>query len=240
MSPALGHESLLSDPGASLRTVLFSSFVILQTLLNVGSSFIGPVGTFYLLFDYLSSGPYEWYSGPVLGVVLGSPFGTSILTLLLVPVGMPEALEWGKFHTLSPREATRLARFLPFCGRHPIWRIAILRHLMLGLQIGVLVWAPALVVARNALGPQLSTWQQIIGGACYITLLAVPIVPLGLLGFAVEENAERVVASMSDHPSVCCRAMLRVGGSLRLLFSSGREPAEGSDVRASRSTINVA
>jgi len=204
----MDHGALLSEAGCgSARDVVCSSFVIMQLLINVIGSFVGPVGTFYLLFDYLSQGPYAWYSGPVIGVILGSPFGTAILTLALAPAGMPEALRWGKFKRLDRRAALRLARIFPFCGSHPLWRVAIMRHMMLGLQTGLLYWPPALLIARFALGPELSTWEQagpaslprsclhiatparpaqILGGATYISLLAVPIVPLGLLGFAVE------------------------------------------------------
>ena len=87
----------------SLGQVLTSKFVVGQLIFNILASFVGPLGTFYFLFGYLSEGPYDWYSGAFVGVVLGSLAGSPLLIFALMPVGIPEAVEYGWFPRLTEK-----------------------------------------------------------------------------------------------------------------------------------------
>ena len=89
---------------------------------------------------------------------------------------------------------------------------------MLGFEV-MLITAPiGVLVAGLSLPSEISTWTQVLFCVTYISLIAIPIVPLGLLGFAVEANYLRVSESMSMHPVLYIRLYKRVLGSIRLLW----------------------
>ena len=52
--------------------VLRSKFVLLQVLFNIVASAGFPILCFWFLFGYVGEGPYTWYEGPCIGVVIGS------------------------------------------------------------------------------------------------------------------------------------------------------------------------
>lgn len=169
-------SSTLTAAGyTSLGGVLCSKFVLSQLAFNMIGSFCGPLLSFWLIFGVLSTGPYMWNDSAVLGPIFGSAFVSATLCPLLAPVGLPEAVAWGwGYSKVRQIEADRWSCVLPPLGRHPVWRRGIVRHLALGLQVGVVVWPVAILLARYALGPELSTWTQIVGGAVYCVLLSIP------------------------------------------------------------------
>lgn len=192
--------------------VLCSKFVIAQLIFNVLASFLGPLATFYLLFGYLSEGPYEWSSGPLVGVVVGSLAGSPILIFALMPIGLPEAVARGWFPKL--REKSLEDRSLLFSILK--WRWSTLRNLAIGILVGIVYVPVALLLARYVFGPSLGTWTLIWFNVVYEVLLAVPVLCLGLLGYALESNLEITVERMSDNPNCCLRLLYRTLVSLRM------------------------
>ena len=59
-------------------------------------------------------------------------------------------------------------------------------------------------------GPELSSWGQAIACAAYIATLPILVVPLGMLGFALEPNYARVASMLSDGPHPIKRLVRRV------------------------------
>lgn len=210
--------------------VLKSKFVIGQLAFNIVASFLGPLATFYLLFGWLSEGPYEWSSGPLVGVVVGSLAGSPILIFALMPVGLPEAVESGWFPRLRETSVVGPSNgsgdddetsgrpwwFFPLLVPILKWRWATLRNLAIGLLIGVVYVPIALLIAGLALGPALSTWQLIWFNVVYEVLLAIPVLLYGLLGYALEPNLELTVQQMSSHPNCGLRLLYRSLVSLRM------------------------
>jgi hypothetical protein len=198
--------------GQKVKEVCRSKFVIGQLVFNVVASFLGPLGTFYLLFGYLSEGPYEWSSGALLGVVLGSLVGSPILIFALMPVGLPEAVASGWFPILPQMtlvEDLQRVWWLP-ASMMPLfkWPWSTQRNLAIGMIVGVVYVPVALLLARYTFGPTLSTWTLIWFNVVYEVALAVPILMLGLIGYAVEENLEHTLQQMSDDPN-CTRRLCR-------------------------------
>ena len=103
-----------------------------------------------------------------------------------------------------------LARFLPSLRSVGVWRVGVVRHLVLGLQLSCVAIAipPGILVARYALGPDLPVWTQIWFSVAYIALLPIVVLPLALLGFALEPNLERVeiIVGAADDP----RALIKL------------------------------
>jgi hypothetical protein len=209
--------------------VLKSKFVISQLVFNIIASFLGPLGTFYLLFGYLSVGPYAWSDGALVGVVVGSLAGSPILIFALMPVGLPEAVEKGWFPRLrekglqagqSGEDEEHLAQqcwwLFPLLLSILKWRWSTLRNLAIGLLVGVVYVPIALLLARYAFGPSLGTWTLIWFNVVYQVLLAIPVLLLGLLGYALEPNLEITLEQMSSHPNCGLRLLYRALVSLRM------------------------
>ena len=198
---------------SSTKEVLISKFVISQLIFNVLASFLGPLGTFFLLFGYLSEGPYDWSSGPLVGVVVGSLAGSPLLIFALMPVGLPEAVENGWFPRLSAKtlEDWWMLNILK-------WRWSTSRNLAIGLLVGIVYVPVALLIARFGLGPSLGTWELIWFNVVYEVLLAIPVLLLGLLGYALEPNLDVTIEYMSNHPNCSKRLLFRVLTSLRMTF----------------------
>ena len=196
---------------SSMTEVLLSKFVIAQLIFNVVASFLGPLGTFFLLFGYLSEGPYAWSSGPLVGVVVGSLAGSPLLIFALMPVGLPEAVENGWFPRLSEKtlEDWWILNILK-------WRWSTSRNLAIGLLVGIVYVPVALLIAGFGFGPTLGTWELIWFNVVYEVLLAVPVLLLGLLGYALEQNLDVAVEYMSNHPNCSKRLFYRVLTSLRM------------------------
>lgn len=222
--------------------VFKSKFAIAQLVFNILASFLGPLGTFYLLFGYLSQGPYEWSSGPLVGVVVGSLLGSPILIFALMPVGLPEAVENGWFPRLDEKsllggqgksscvendderslsqlhadEWRQCWWMFPWLLSILQWRWSTLRNLAIGMLLGVIYVPVALLIARYALGPSLGTWTLIWFNVVYEVLLAIPVLLLGLLGYALEPNLEITLERMSDHSNCGLRLLYRTLVSLRM------------------------
>lgn len=199
--------------------VLCCKFVVAQVVFNIIASLLGPLGTFYLLFGFLSEGPYSWSSGPCVGVVVGSLAGSPLLIFALMPVGMPEAVQKGWFLPLRLEKCSPwLRRFLFYLDEsNSCWKWATPRLLALGLMLGIVYVPIALLIARYALGPTMSTWALIWFNVAYEVLLAIPVTSLGLLGYAVEHNLEFTLSRMSSNPNVAKRITLRCLSSLKMI-----------------------
>lgn len=196
--------------------VIRSKFVVAQIIFNVVASVLGPLGTFYLLFGYLSQGPYEWNSGPLVGVVVGSLACSPILIFALMPVGLPDAVEKGWFPRLRLQPIEEYPRWMGLLLPILNWRWASLRNVALGLLIGIVYVPITLLLARFAVGPTLDTWTLIWFNVIYEVLLTVPVVTLGLLGYSLEPNLNLTISKMSDHPNVFLRILYRTGISLKM------------------------
>lgn len=208
-----------------------SKFVIAQLIFNILASFLGPLGTFYLLFGYLSEGPYKWSSGPLVGVVVGSLLGSPILIFALMPVGLPEAVDNGWFPRIREKalvvnrqggeDEEHLSHecswwMFPWLLSILKWRWSTLRNMAIGMMVGVVYVPIALLLARFALGPYLGTWTLIWFNVVYEVLLAIPILLLGLLGYALEPNLDITLELMSLHPNCALRLLYRTLVSLRM------------------------
>jgi hypothetical protein len=198
--------------------VLRCKFVVAQILFNVVASFLCPLGTFYLLFGLLSQGPYVWSSGACVGVVVGSLACSPLLIFALMPVGMPEAVQKGWFLPLRLEKCSPwLLRVLFYLDDAPRWRWASARHLALGLMLGIVYVPIALLIARFALGPTLSTWTLIWFNVAYVVLLSIPVTALGLLGYAVEHNLDFTLSRMSSNPNIAKRLLFRSLSCLKMI-----------------------
>mmetsp|Transcript_26647 Transcript_26647/g.74488 ORF Transcript_26647/g.74488 Transcript_26647/m.74488 type:complete len:249 (+) Transcript_26647:78-824(+) len=206
-----GPKYFLS-PGQLLAT----PFVIGQTLFNIVASFCGPLFFFWIIFHKLPSAKpcYAWYSGEVLGPVVITPLASSILALAWAPIGIPDALPKRWFAYVRERDvSTGPLSFVWFLR----YRYGILRHCMMGLLLScvaipimlalvVFIFAESDSVygdrpddpgsaglpAGECYNGQLTAWTQTFVSVTYIGILPIIIIPLGLLGFAVEPNLDRV------------------------------------------------
>ena len=203
-----------------VKEVCQSKFFIGQLVFNVVASFLCPLGSFYLLFGYLSEGPYQWSSGALLGVVLGSLVGSPLLIFALMPVGLPEAVASGWFPIIPQRsllEDLQRVWWLPVSMMTLFkWPWSTKRNLAISMLVGVLYVPIALLMARYTFGPILSTWTLIWFNVVYEVALAVPILMLGLIGYAMEENLEHTLQKMSDDPNCTTRLCRRSCMSIRM------------------------
>jgi hypothetical protein len=200
----------LSSGYLSVGEVLRCKYVLSQLFFNMVGSFVGPVFCFWIIFGVLSSGPYPWDDAAVIGPIIGSPFVSATLCPFLAPLGLPEAKKWGLgFGKVNPKEVQRWACLFPFLGRNPIWRHTVLRHLMMGLEVGIVMWPIAILLARYAVGPVLNTWTQILSGAVYCVVLAAPNTLLGMLSLSIEPHLARAESGLSYHPNTVLRLLKR-------------------------------
>mmetsp|Transcript_1026 Transcript_1026/g.2854 ORF Transcript_1026/g.2854 Transcript_1026/m.2854 type:complete len:230 (-) Transcript_1026:304-993(-) len=197
----------------TLRSLLLSKFVLGQTAFNVTASFAGPLLCFALIFG--NGGPYAWNSGEVLGPICASPMACSVLALAFAPIGMTDAIGKGWYGPVAPTEVQCLACVLPFLGSAPVWRFGVVRHLALGAMLSCVAIPPAICIARYALGPELAAWTQIWFSIIYISILPLIVIPLGLLGFAVKPNLERVetMIGAADDPRPLFQLINRAAAS---------------------------
>ena len=208
------------DPGSpydktyfSPTELLTSKFVVLQTIFNVVVSFCGPLFFFWLIFHVLSGKDcFPILSGEVLGPVLASPLAAAVLALAWAPLGMMDALPRGWFGYVAEEEFQGGMWFLLPSLR--ISRIGVLRNLVTGLQLSV-VAIPIMMlfvlfvfasdggdVESSGLnsdgytceGKYLTPWTQTLASVTYIALLPLFVIPVGLLGYAVEPNLDRVTS----------------------------------------------
>mmetsp|Transcript_32122 Transcript_32122/g.58073 ORF Transcript_32122/g.58073 Transcript_32122/m.58073 type:complete len:258 (+) Transcript_32122:32-805(+) len=222
-------DDYAKNPAALLRC----KFVQAQVAFNAIASFVGPLATFYLLFGYASQGPYEWNSAPLVGVVVGSLAGSPLLIFALMPVGMPEAVERRWFLRLRSANCPPwLVRVLPYLNDNPrCWRWATARLLVLGFIIGVVYVPIALLIARYALGPTLSTWTLIWFNVVYEVCLAVPVTALGLLGYAMEPNLDWTISRMSTDPRTVRRLMSRCLASIQMIIWPSCDDEEAEEAQ---------
>jgi hypothetical protein len=197
----------------NVRQVLLSKFVISQVIINTLGSFIGPLITFYCLFGLLSQGPYVWNGSQLVGVVVGSLVGSPMFIFALMPVGIPEALKNGWFYKLRvddvhPKWFLCVFPFLRDDKR--IWRFSTIRNCMLGLICGIIYVPVAVLIARYGVGPTLTTWELIFFNVIYLVCLAPPITIFGLIGYAMEQNINVIVAKMNNDSNPYKRVLRRI------------------------------
>lgn len=206
----------------NIQQVMTSKFVLFQVFVNTIGSLIGPLITFYLLFGVASQGPYEWNGSQCIGVVVGSLVGSPFFIFALIPVGMPEALKRGWFYQLRMEDVVVTPGggywlfLLPFLRDGKIWRYAMIRHVVLGLILGIVYVPIAILIARYGFGT-FSTWELIFFNVIYLVCLAPPVTIFGLLGYAMEHNLSMVVEQMTNDPNPCKRLVLRSAVSIRMI-----------------------
>lgn len=204
----------------NIQQVTTSKFVLFQVFVNTIGSLIGPLITFYLLFGVASQGPYEWNGSQLIGVVVGSLVGSPFFIFALIPVGMPEALKRGWFYQLRMEDVVTPGGYwlllLPFLRDGKIWRYAMIRHVVLGLILGIVYVPIAILIARYGFGT-FSTWELIFFNVIYLVCLAPPVTIFGLLGYAMEHNLSMVIEQMSNDPNPCKRLVFRSAVSIRMI-----------------------
>ena len=198
----------------SVSAVLCSKFVVVQVLLNVVASIIGPIVMFALLFAVLKQGPYESDGPELVGVGWGSLIMSPLLIFMMMPVAMPEAVEAGWFKPIRLETCGRWRFFLPFLGTHRCWRWAPARHLCLGGLVGIVYFPSLLLIAHYVMGPSLSTRTLIWFLVCYTAALAPPVTALGCLGYAVEHNLAPTIGMMRPHKNPCIRTLKRAARAI--------------------------
>ena len=198
----------------SVSQVLCSKFVVVQVILNVVASIIGPIVMFALLFAVLEQGPYESDGPELVGVGWGSLIMSPLLIFMMMPVAMPEAVEAGWFKPIRLETCGRWRFFLPFLGTHRCWRWAPARHLCLGGLVGIVYFPSLLLIAHYVMGPTLSTRTLIWFLVCYTAALAPPVTALGCLGYAVEHNLAPTIGMMRPHKNPCIRTLKRAARAI--------------------------
>ena len=198
----------------SVSAVLCSKFVVVQVILNVVASIIGPIVMFALLFAVLKQGPYESDGPELVGVGWGSLIMSPLLIFMMMPVAMPEAVEAGWFRPIRLETCGRWRFFLPFLGTHRCWRWAPARHLCLGGLVGIVYFPSLLLIAHYVMGPTLSTRTLIWFLVCYTAALAPPVTALGCLGYAVEHNLAPTIGMMRPHKNPCIRTLKRAARAI--------------------------
>ena len=198
----------------SVSQVLCSKFVVVQVILNVVASIIGPIVMFALLFAVLKQGPYESDGPELVGVGWGSLIMSPLLIFMMMPVAMPEAVEAGWFRPIRLETCGRWRFFLPFLGTHRCWRWAPARHLCLGGLVGIVYFPSLLLIAHYVMGPTLSTRTLIWFLVCYTAALAPPVTALGCLGYAVEHNLAPTIGMMRPHKNPCIRTLKRAARAI--------------------------
>ena len=193
----------------SVSAVLCSKFVVVQVILNVVASIVGPIAMFALLFAVLKQGPYDSDGPGLVGVGWGSLIMSPLLIFMMMPVAMPEAVEAGWFKPIRLETCGRWRIFLPFLGTHRCWRWAPARHLCLGGLVGIVYFPSLLLIAHYVMGPTLSTRTLIWFLVCYTAALAPPVTALGCLGYAVEHNLAPTIGMMRPHKNPCIRTLKR-------------------------------
>lgn len=202
------------------KEVMTSKYCVAQVIFNMVGSCVGPTFCFWILFAVIGQGPYYWYGPQVLGPIGGGTFFSSILCMVLQPMGMPDAVQKGWFRVIRTQD-------VPSCLLCLIkWRNGMARHLCVAVALIPIYWAPAVLLARfvacdeeNAEGEliMMATWTQIWFGVIYSITIAPSVTMIGLLGFALEHNYARVERTMSQAPNPLLRFVLRFLGCLRLL-----------------------
>lgn len=180
-------------PG-NIRALLCSPFCVGQTVVNIVASFVFPLAFFAFMYD--TKGPvatqktYSWLDSTPLGVVLASPWIAAVLSCGPLPIGLPEALQKRWFGTLAAHDVRWLLGWQR-CGPLRIQR-GVLRHLALGTLVAPLCIPLGLLALRYGAGDTFSDGTLVWFCSTYIALLPILIVPLGLLGFALPLNYQRV------------------------------------------------
>ena len=182
---------------------------VVQVILNVLASIVGPIVMFALLFAVLKQGPYDSDGPELVGVGWGSLIMSPLLIFMMMPVAMPEAVEAGWFKPIRLETCGRWRFFLPFLGTHRCWRWAPARHLCLGGLVGIVYFPSLLLIAHYVMGPTLSTRTLIWFLVCYTAAMAPPVTALGCLGYAVEHNLAPTIGMMRPHKNPCIRTLKR-------------------------------
>lgn len=205
---------------ASVGKALRSRYLVTNTLFNVFGSAAGPLLVMWIIFGVIGSGPYEWNGATVLGIIFASPFVSATLCNILVPMAAVQMVHKGWFFKIRRGDETvsRLARFLPFLALNSLWRIGLARYFAIGMIASIFYWPFALIIARFAVGPTLSTWTHIGFSVCYCVALAPSVSILGMLSFAFEPNFDRIQRGTKTHTSCCKNFWCRFLLCIRLLW----------------------
>ena len=194
--PANSINDDAAPPSATVCSILCSPFCLLQLLFNITASFAGPLACFWLIFS--SMGPEVWDGGPMLSVVIASPWACALAANAFIPIGIPDAFAYGWFAVVPTERLSCTLCLFPFLH----CRLGVIRHLCLGCYAAIL-WIPAVgLLARYVEGPEMSADTFVFFGPACIAALPVLVVPLGLLGFALPANYARVEAKMTTAPGV--------------------------------------
>mmetsp|Transcript_38769 Transcript_38769/g.54047 ORF Transcript_38769/g.54047 Transcript_38769/m.54047 type:complete len:222 (+) Transcript_38769:38-703(+) len=206
-----GRRLLLNEDRRyfSPKELLLSPFSIFQLILNIVASYCGVFFCFWLIFVHFGPDGYGCYSSQVLSPILISPFATPILALAWAPVGMLDAIERGWFGYVRQEDLSGGIWVLFPCFN---FRIGVVRHMILGCQLA-LVAIPVMMLivifgiaeeqdsdpeSEGLLTCYLTDWQQVVSCVTYIAILPIYVIPVGLLGFAREENLDRVYEILAD------------------------------------------
>lgn len=191
-APSYEYERV-GDP-FSPSMVLCSPFVQVQTAIAAAAAFGVAFGLIHLL---LSAGPYPLFSWPVLVILAVLPMLCALLGPLFTPLALPEAAERGFIGYIDSREVSMFLGCLPFlmAGR------SVVRLLFLGLCLSTL-WVPGgLAVLALLVAPPFSVAELALFAGLYVLTTMLAVMPLGILGFCIEDNFDRALQLMSMNPN---------------------------------------
>ena len=207
-----GWQPLAPSRFRTARQILRSWFCLAQVTVNVVLSLVFPMGFLWVIFSphsFISTTTrYAWNDSTPMGVVLASPWAGTFISCGTLPVALPDALDNGWFGLLPAQSVRRVSCVLPFLRP----RLGIVRHLLIG-TLAALFFIPAgFAVFRYVVGPVMSAETLIVACAMYISSIPIFVVPLGLLGFGLPKNFERVQVNFErtngGHP--LCRTLKRI------------------------------
>lgn len=169
-----------------------SPFVVSQCLLGSGVGF----GVVYVFFSLLLTQNYYLLTdGMVLTVVVLSPPLSGLTAPFFAPLAMPEAAAKGWLGWVAAEDLPLWMVWLPFVS-HPR---AIVRLLSLAVFAAAVFIPIGMLFLTYWLPSPLGIWRMhvIYFAALYVVCVTWVILPLGLLGYCVDANYDRVMRSMS-------------------------------------------
>jgi len=108
-------------------------------------------------------------------------------------MAMPEAAARGMLGYVPADELPACLAYLPFLHV----KIAFLRHALLAVFISCLSIPTGLLVLSQVLSPPLPAATIALFAGVYVLCISVLVMPMGILGFCVQDNYERAIGMMS-------------------------------------------
>lgn len=187
-----------------VSAVLCSPFVIGQAITGGILGFGIGYGLFTLVLG--AGGPYALISTETMLMLCALPPLSAFFTPLFMPLGMPEAAARRWLGYVEPGALPLAFMCMPFLQA----RRGVVRLLLLGVFASAL-WIPAgYLVLAFALTPPYAAPDLALFAGLYMLAIGCFVMPLGILGFCIEPNFERVMERMSSDPNKMSRFVKRI------------------------------